>query len=83
MEIPAEFEIRYYKIFNPGKTGEVVTENLFLNKIGRCALTAINVDYTPNGVNATFEDGSPVRTSVTMTFSELRPLVRQDIEEGF
>lgn len=83
LEIPAEFEIRYYKIFNPGKTGEVVTENLFLNKIGRCALTAINVDYTPNGVNATFEDGSPVRTSVTMTFSELRPLVRQDIEEGF
>lgn len=84
LEIPAEFEIRYYKIFNPGDANsEVVTENLFLNKIGRCALTNINVDYTPNGINATFPDGSPVRTSLTMTFTELRPLTRQDIEEGF
>lgn len=85
LEIPAEFEIRYYKIFNPGAGdgAEVVTENLFLNKIGRCALTNVNVDYTPNGINATFPDGSPVRTSLTMTFTELRPLTRQDIEEGF
>ena len=84
LEIPAEFEIRYYKIFNPGDANnEIVTENLFLNKIGRCALTNVNVDYTPNGVNATFPDGSPVRTSVTMTFTELRPLTRQDIQEGF
>lgn len=84
LEIPAEFEIRYYKIFNPGDSNnEIVTENLFLNKIGRCALTNVNVDYTPNGVNATFPDGSPVRTSVTMTFTELRPLTRQDIQEGF
>ena len=44
---------------------------------------SVNVDYTPNGVNATFPDGSPVRTSVTMTFTELRPLTRQDIQEGF
>lgn len=77
--IPAEFDIRYYKITPNG----VALENLFLNRIGRCSLTGINVDYTPNGVNATFEDGSPVRTSLTMTFTELRPLVRQDIEEGF
>lgn len=79
LNIPDEFEIRYYKVFNNG----VVAENLFLNKIGRCALTAINVDYTPNGINATFPDGSPVRTSLTMQFTELRPLVREDIEEGY
>jgi len=79
LTIPAEFDIRYYKITPNG----VALENLFLNRIGRCSLTGINVDYTPNGVNATFEDGSPVRTSLTMTFTELRPLVRQDIEEGF
>jgi len=79
LNIPDEFEIRYYKVFNNG----VVAENLFLNKLGRCALTAINVDYTPNGINATFPDGSPVRTSLTMQFTELRPLVREDIEEGY
>jgi hypothetical protein len=79
LNVPDEFEIRYYKVFNNG----VVAENLFLNKIGRCALTAINVDYTPNGINATFPDGSPVRTSLTMQFTELRPLVREDIEEGY
>ena len=79
LNIPDEFEIRYYKVFNNG----VVAENLFLNKLGRCALTAINVDYTPNGINATFPDGSPVRTSLTMQFMELRPLVREDIEEGY
>ena len=79
LNLPDEFEIRYYKVFNNG----VVAENLFLNKLGRCALTAINVDYTPNGINATFPDGSPVRTSLTMQFTELRPLVREDIEEGY
>lgn len=82
LKVPAEFEIRYYKIF--GENGnEVVAENLFLNKIGRCALTSVNVDYTPNGINSTFHDGSPVRTTITMTFTELRPLTREDIEEGF
>ena len=79
LNVPDEFEIRYYKVFNNG----VVAENLFLNKIGRCALQAVNVDYTPNGINATFPDGSPVRTSLTMQFTELRPLVREDIEEGY
>ncbi len=79
LSVPAEFDIRYYKITPNG----TALENLFLNRIGRCSLTNINVDYTPNGINATFEDGSPVRTSVTMTFTELRPLVREDIEEGF
>jgi len=43
----------------------------------------VNVDYTPNGVNATFEDGSPVRTSLTLQFTELRPLTKEDIEEGY
>ena len=79
LNTPDEFEIRYYKVFNNG----VVAENLFLNKIGRCALTGVNVDYTPNGINATFPDGSPVRTSLTMQFRELRPLTREDIEEGY
>lgn len=79
LSVPAEFDIRYYKIMRDG----TAVENLFLNRIDRCALTSINVDYTPNGINATFEDGSPVRTSLTMTFTELRPLVREDIEAGF
>ena len=79
LNIPDEFEIRYYKIHEDG----VVAENLFLNKIGRCALTNVSVDYTPNGINATFEDGSPVRTSMTLQFTELRPLTRDDIEEGY
>ena len=79
LRVPAEFEIRYYKVYN----NDVTAENLFLNKIGRCALTAINVDFTPNAVMSTFPDGSPVRTTLTMTFQELRPLTREDIEEGY
>ena len=79
LNVPSEFEIRYYKVNNEG----YALENLFLNKIGRCSLTNINVDYTPNNINSTFENGSPVRTNVTMTFTELRPLTKEDIEEGF
>lgn len=79
LDLPSEFEIRYYKVHENG----VVAENLFLNKIGRCALRNVNVDFTPNGVNATFEDGSPVRTSLTLQFTELRPLTKEDIEEGY
>ena len=79
LDVPAEFEVRYYKVYNDG----ITRENLFLNKIGRCALTAINVDFTPNAVMSTFPDGSPVRTTVVMSFQELRPLTREDIEEGY
>jgi len=79
LDVPAEFEIRYYKVYNDS----VTRENLFLNKIGRCVLETISVDYTPNAVMSTFPDGSPVRTTIVMSFKELRPLTREDIDEGY
>lgn len=79
LTVPAEFDIRYYRVTRDG----VVIENLFLNKIGRCALTSVNVDYSPSSISSFFHDGSPVSTALTMTFTEFRPLTREDIEEGF
>lgn len=79
LTVPAEFDIRYYRVTQDG----VAVENLFLNKIGRCALTSVNVDYSPSSVSSFFYDGSPVSTALTMTFTEFRPLTREDIEEGF
>lgn len=79
LALPAEFDIRYYRIDENG-TAE---ENLFLNRIGRCALTSVGVDYSPSSVSSFFHDGSPVATALTLSFTEFRPLTREDIEEGF
>ena len=79
LALPAEFDIRYYRIDENG-TAE---ENVFLNRIGRCALTSVGVDYSPSSVSSFFHDGSPVATALTLSFTEFRPLTREDIEEGF
>jgi len=41
-----------------------------IHKIGTCVLTNINVDYAPMGW-ATFGDGNPVQTKLTLQFQEI------------
>ena len=47
-------------------------------------MTGIGVDYTPNGVFATIgPDNSPVAYSLTLSFSEIAQLTREDLERGY
>lgn len=71
---PSEFDITFLK-------GDL--ENPWLNKIATCALTNLSVNYTPSGVWATHEDGSPVMIQLTLTFKELSLLTKETIDKGY
>ena len=54
-----------------------------LGQIRMCALTNFNVDYTPDGNYAAFNDpiaggSQPVSTNITLTFTELTPIYEDD-----
>ena len=55
----------------------------YLNKFKECALTSLQVNYTPDGNYATYYDGSMVSYSVTMSFQELEPVFDDDYGGGF
>ena len=82
LRVPAEFEIRFLSTNpNPNQAGFV--ENEYLPKIARCALNSISVDYTPNSIYSSFVDNSPTALTLTLQFSEMGLLTREDINKGF
>jgi hypothetical protein len=52
----------------------------FLPNTKYCALTAMNVDYTPDNVIALTKNGFVQAVRLSLQFAELTTLVRQDIE---
>ena len=71
---PSEFDIFYY---NNGK------ENLNLHRHTSCVLTEMNVNYTPNSMFNSFENGMPTQINVSLTFKELSILTKKEMEDGF
>ncbi len=53
-------------------------EHEFLPKIKECALTGFNVNYTPDGNYATYEDSSMISYEVQFSFMELEPVYNTD-----
>ena len=76
---PAEFEIEYQTI---NEFGDAV-QNDWINKIGRCALREINVDYASSGSFSTFENGAPTNMVLSLTFEEMGLLDSKLVEEGY
>lgn len=70
---PSEFDIVYY---------HGSKENLNIHRHTSCVLTEMNVNYTPNGIFTTFEDGMPTQINVTLTFKELMLLSKELIEQN-
>ena len=58
-------------------------ENPNINKIKRCVLTDVNVNYAPNGTWSTHNDGSPVQTALTLSFKEIELVDRAAVEGGY
>ena len=58
-------------------------ENPNINKLKRCVLTDVNVNYAPNGTWSTHDDGSPVQTSLTLSFKEIELVDRTAVEAGY
>ena len=82
---PSEFQLEYYKCTVDPKTGQVssVVENDWLNRLTRCALRSISVDYSPQGSYQTFENGAPTHIKLTLEFGEMELLHQQHILEGY
>jgi len=76
LKTPSVFKLKYIY----GKTGG---QHPFLNKIKPCALTSFNVDYTPDGSYMTYnDDGSMTSYNISMSFSELEPIYREDYDDN-
>ena len=78
LRVPAEFTIKFIS-----STANGFSENEHIPKISRCVITGIGVDYTPTGIFSTLPDNSPVAYTLTLSFSEMAQLTREDIGAGY
>ena len=67
---PSVFDITFF--FNG-------VNNYSISPVRRCVLQSVNVNYAPNGW-ASMRDGSPVQTSMTLSFREINLVDRASIE---
>ena len=72
LKSPNVFRLKY--MFKDGG------QHPFLNKIKLCALTNYNVQYTPDGNYATYDDGSMTSYTLQLDFKELNPIFDTDYE---
>jgi len=77
LKTPNVFKLKY--VF--GKNGKE-EEHPYLNKIKVCALTDMNVNYTPDGSYSTYNDGSMTSYTVSLSFSELNPIYYDDFDDN-
>jgi len=56
-------------------------EHSFLHKFKLCVLTNMSVNYTADGVHATYYDGTPVSMQMDLSFNELTPIYNEDYNE--
>ncbi|AOV58747.1 baseplate tail tube cap [Synechococcus phage S-CAM3] len=53
--------------------------NQYVSQFKPCAVTNISINYTPDGSWATYREGRPVATQLTLQFKELKMLFAEDI----
>ena len=57
--------------------------NLNVPQFKPCAIRKVGVNYTSDGTYATYRDGEPVATELTLNFLESKVLFKEDINRGF
>jgi len=50
----------------------------YLNRMKLCALKNVAVNYTGDGTFATYKDGAPISSMLTLSFTELTPIYNED-----
>ena len=55
--------------------------NAYLPKYKMCAITDVNVNYTPDGNYAVFDGGDPVATQLKISFMETKLIFAEDVAE--
>ena len=71
LKTPNVFELRY-------RQGN--GEHKFLHKFKQCFLTDVSVNYTGEGVYATYDNGTPVSMIMNLSFKELAPIYDIDYD---
>ena len=56
------------------------SRNSYIPKYKMCAITDVNVNYTPDGNYAVFQGGAPVATELKISFMETKLVFAEDIE---
>jgi len=72
---PAQFELEFYDANN--------NQNQFLFRTKKCVLEDIAIDFTGNGSFATFHDGSPIETRLSLRFKETVFIDREAVDQGY
>ena len=72
MKTPNLFELRYRK----GNRNHP-----FLNQFKQCFLTNMSVNYTGEGVYATYDDATPISMQLDLSFKEIEPIYFDDYDK--
>jgi hypothetical protein len=72
LKTPHTFRIKYEQ---QGK------DSKFLNRFKECALLSCNVQYTPEGNYAPYEDGAMSSYAMSLQFKELEPVYNDEYSE--
>lgn len=57
--------------------------NEWISQFKTCAIGGVDVNYTPDGSWATYQNGQPIATQLTLQFQELKLLYEQDVDAGY
>ena len=57
-------------------------EHPHLPRFKMCAVTQVDVNYTPDGTYATYQDGQPVAIELKVNFQETKLVFAEDIDQG-
>ena len=79
MNYPHEFDIQF--LTSSEGDFETYTQNKYLPKIKTCVLESIATNYTPNGVWAAYENGTPVAVTLTLGFKEKELVMAGEITD--
>ena len=79
---PRVFKLKYIYNNRPIRDDSIKdTQHPYLDRFKTCALTAFNVNYTPGGSYATYNDGgSMTQYKVDMSFNELNPIYADEYQ---
>lgn len=57
--------------------------NKWISQFKPCAITRVQVNYTPDGTYAAYGDSSPIATELSINFLESKLIYQNEVAEGF
>lgn len=57
--------------------------HIYLNQYKPCAITRVQVNYTPDGTYATYDGGAPIATELSINFLESKLIFQSEVAQGF